>query len=408
MKFKVRTIDAASNPHEEVMDAMDEASLYAMVRDKGQTLINAEELTGDETKKKTWYEKIPSPLGRIKLIDKINFAQNLSAMLDAGLAVSRALAVLEKQTKNARFKEVIGTIGKTISAGKTLSEAMKEQGTMFPPIMISMIKAGEESGSLGQSLKIVSTQMDNNYKLTKKIKGAMMYPMVILFAMVIIGFFMLTYVVPTLGSTFKAFGSDLPLPTKIVIGASDFVRGHIILTLAFIALAIVGALFAVKTKQGKKGTEFVLIHLPVIGEITKEINSARTARTMSSLLSSGVDIVVATQITADVVQNSYYKGILHEVEQKIQKGEPMAEIFLKNEKLYPPFVGEMISVGEETGQLAQMLLGVAGFYENDVDQKTKDMSSIIEPFLMVFIGLGVGFFAVSMIMPIYSLSNSIG
>jgi type IV pilus assembly protein PilC len=184
-------------------------------------------------------------------------------------------------------------------------------------------------------------------------------------------------------------------------------KDHIIISLVFIVALIIGFIVLIKTKFGKRKLDFILIKIPVIGEITKEINSARTARTLSSLLSSGVDVVVATQITRDVVQNSYYKEVLTVVEEKIQKGETIADVFSQREHLYPAFVGEMISVGEETGQLAQMLLGVATFYENEVDQKTKDMSTIIEPFLMVFIGLGVGFFAISMISPIYSMGNNI-
>jgi type IV pilus assembly protein PilC len=270
-----------------------------------------------------------------------------------------------------------------------------------------MVKAGEESGSLAQSLRVVATQMDNNYKLTKKIKGAMMYPAVIMVAMVIIGFFLLTFVVPTLAATFKEFGTQLPLPTRIVIGASDILKAHFIIVLIGLIIAVVGIITLAKTPKGKRAIDFLMLHIPIVGDINKQINSARTARTLSSLLSSGVDIVVATQITRDVLQNSYYKEVIAIVEQKIQKGEPIADIFSQRENLYPTFVGEMISVGEETGQLAQMLLGVAVFYEEEVDQKTKDMSAIIEPFLMIFIGLAVGFFAVSMITPIYSLSSSI-
>ncbi|MCC2630349.1 MAG: pilus assembly protein PilC, type pilus assembly protein PilC [Candidatus Paceibacter sp.] len=401
MKFNVKLVDAKGEHRDEVLEASDTPTLYAQARDRGETLISAIEITD---KKKAGFN---FSFRRIKVTDKINFAQNLSSMMDAGLAVSRALAVIEKQTKQARFKQVVQNINKSISQGKTLSDGMSEYRDIFPPLMISMVKAGEESGSLAQSLRIVAAQMDNNYKLTRKVKGAMMYPSIIMFAMVIIGFFMLTYVVPTLAATFKSFNSDLPATTKFVIGMSDFLKNNLILSLAIMVGIVLFFYFGKKTKRGKRTIDFVLIKLPIIGQITKEINAARTARTFASLLTSGVDVVVAVQITADVVQNSYYKDVLKVVEEKIQKGETIAEVFSKREDLYPVFVGEMISVGEETGQLAQMLLGVATFYENEVDQKTKDMSSIIEPFLMVFIGLGVGFFAISMISPIYSLSSSI-
>jgi type IV pilus assembly protein PilC len=404
MKYKALTIDNNSEHHQDVIDAADIAGVYAITKQKGETLIKVEEIS---TEKKAFSFNIGSFFGKVKVIEKINFARNLSSMLDAGLALSRALMVIEKQTKHKRFKRIVAELNKSISQGHTLSESMKEYPKVFTPLMVSMTKAGEESGSLSQSLRSISTQMDNNYKLTKKIKGAMMYPGIIMCAMVIIGFFMLTYVVPTLSATFKEFNASLPPTTLFVIGLSDFLKDHFILSLFSIFLIIFGVTTLARTKKGKRSIDYILLHLPIIGQITKEINSARTARTMSSLLTAGVDVVIATQITADVLQNSYYKEVLAIVEQRIQKGEPVADIFSQREKLYPAFVGEMISVGEETGQLAQMLLGVAVFYENEVDQKTKDMSSIIEPFLMVFIGLAVGFFAVSMISPIYSLSSSI-
>jgi type IV pilus assembly protein PilC len=404
MKYNAKLIDAQGEVHDEVLEAADMQALFGVVRQKGMTLVTATEASAS----KGFGLHFDRLFGRITMQDKINFARNLSSMIDAGLAISRALSVMEKQTRKKKFKLVINTINKSISQGKTFHEAMSEYKDIFPALMISMIKAGEESGSLSQSLRTVSNQMDNSYKLTKKVKGAMMYPAVIMFAMVIIGFFMLTYIVPTLASTFEEMGTDLPTSTKIIIAMSRFLQKNYMIALIIAVGGFLAFRFGIKTKRGKRILDYVVLHIPVIGQITKEVNAARTTRTLSSLLSAGVDVVVATQITADVLQNTYYKEVLKVVEEKIQKGEPVADVFAKREHLYPPFVGEMISVGEETGQLAQMLLGVATFYENEVDQKTKDMSAIIEPFLMVFIGLAVGFFAISMIGPIYSLGDSIG
>jgi type IV pilus assembly protein PilC len=402
-KYKIKVVNEKGESREEILEAVDQASLYTIVRQKGDTLISLEEIT---SKSGHGFNFEISFLSRVKTTDKIAFTRNLGAMIDAGLSMSRALAVIEKQTKQKKFKSIIISVESHISQGKTLSESLAEYPTIFPQLMISMVKAGEESGSLSQSLRTVASQMENSYLLSKKIRGALMYPGVILFAMVIIGFFMLTYVVPTLSATFKELHADLPIQTKIVIGASDFLKQHIILTLIAVIAIVLGFYFGKRTKAGQRFIDWFVLRVPIIGSLVKEVNSARTARTLSSLLSAGVDVVVATQITREVLQNSYYKDVMKLVEEKIQKGEPIANIFNAHEHLYPIFVGEMVSVGEETGQLAQMLLGVASFYEGDVDQRTKDMSSIIEPFLMIFIGLGVGFFAISMISPIYSLSNN--
>ena len=402
--FQVHTIDREGVSHDETMEVGDRASLYASLKAKGSTLVSLTE-TGKKSKSILSMD-IPF-LSKVKLHDKIIFSRNLAAMLDAGLSLSRALTVIEKQTTQKKFKDLVIALNTSISGGTTLSAAMKEHSDTFSSIMISMVKAGEESGSLSQSLRIVANQMESSYTLLRKVRGALMYPVIVLSAMVVIAFFMLTNVVPTLASTFQSFHAQLPLQTQIIIDVSNFLKTYIVYVLIAIVAGIASLYVFMRTASGKRTMSFVYLHTPVLGEIVKEVNSARTARTLSSLLSSGVDFLVAVRITTDVLQNPYYKEVIALVEKKVQKGEPIAEIFNERAKLYPPFVGEMVSVGEETGQLPQMLLGVATFYENDVDQKTKDLSSIIEPVLMIIMGIAVGFFAISIISPIYSLSSVI-
>jgi type IV pilus assembly protein PilC len=266
---------------------------------------------------------------------------------------------------------------------------------------------GEEGGNLAETLRQVGSQMEKSYMLTKKIKGAMMYPSIIIFVMITIAILMMIYVVPGLTNTFKELKVPLPTSTKFIIAVSDFVSHHYIITLGGFIGLVVGLILSVKTKIGSRVFDFVTIRLPVIGTIIKEGNSAQTARTLSSLLTSGVDLLLAVKITSDVLQNSYYKEVMIHSQATIEKGEPLSNVFVKEEKLYPLFVGEMMSVGEETGRMAPMLAGVATFYENEVEQKTKDLSTIIEPVLMVFIGASVGFFAISMIKPIYSIMNNV-
>ena len=212
---------------------------------------------------------------------------------------------------------------------------------------------------------------------------------------------------PTLTATFRELNVNLPTSTKMVIWFSDFLKNNVLINLVVLLVAGVGSYLFIKTEKGKKILDTLVLRIPVISAIVKDLNSARTARTFSSLLSSGVDVLVAVRITQDVIQNSYYKKVLKEAEVNIEKGDPVSNIFLKHENLYPVFVGEMVSIGEETGKLSEMLKNVAQFYEDEVDQKTKDMSTIIEPFLMVVIGIGVGFFAISMLGPMYSLADAI-
>ena len=249
--------------------------------------------------------------------------------------------------------------------------------------------------------------MEKTYLLQKKIKGAMMYPTIIFMVMIIVAFLMMIYVVPRLTKTFKDLKTALPSSTKIIIFISDFLAQNALLSLGGLILVIFGFFYFIKTSIGKSIMDSVVLKLPVISGIVIESNSAKTARTMSSLLSAGVDIVTAVKITGEVLQNGYYKRALKRLEAVVEKGDSMSSVFEKETKIYPAFVTEMISVGEETGKLSSMLLGVATFYENEVDQKTKDLSTIIEPVLMVFIGAAVGFFAISMISPMYSVMNNI-
>ncbi len=387
-------------------DANDRFELYKMLKESGEEVLDVQEKNSSSMFSKGMTINLPF-MHSIKMQDKINFARNLSSMISAGLAMSRALSVMERQTKNQELRKILVSLQKDISEGKTLSQAMSSYKNVFSALFISMVAAGEQSGSLSESLRIVGVQMDKTYALQRRVKGAMMYPGIILSAMVIIAVLMLTYIVPTLMKTFTELNVQLPASTRFVLFLSNALRDHgLLVFLGFVILVVIFILLK-RSEQGKNTIDYAVLKIPVIGEIVKEVNSARTARTLSSLLSSGVDVVESVRITGDVIQNVRYKDILKRAGEAIEKGEPISKIFTQNEKYYPLFLGEMMNVGEETGKIGEMLLGVANFYEEDVDQKTKDMSTIIEPFLMVIIGGAVGFFAISMISPMYSLVNVI-
>ena len=330
--------------------------------------------------------------GKVKEHEKILFARNLGLMIRSCLSLSRALSVLERQTRNKLLKKVLADLQDSIGQGSSFNESLADFPKVFPDLFVSMVAAGEQSGNLSQSLQAVSDQMERTYLIKKKIKGAMVYPAVILGLIGVLGILMLYFVVPTLTSTFNDLGVELPLSTRIIIGISDFLRYHTIVTLGILLLVVGAVVYVVKQPWGKRGVEFLLLKLPLFSPITKEINAARTVRTLASLLSSGVEYVESIRITRDVVQNSYYREVLEEAEKRVQKGEPISKVFLAYENLYPVFVGEMASVGEETGNLSEMFGNVADFYEEDVQEKTKNMSTLIEPLLMAVIGVFVGIF----------------
>lgn len=405
MQFYYKGKTKEGNPTEGIKESPDK---FSLARDLKASGILVTEIR--ENKKGGSFGNISinvSFLDKIKLQDKIIFTRNLSGMLSAGLALSRALQILEKQSKSRKFKTVINSLVSEINQGGNLSSGMAKHGDVFSTLFVSMVRAGEESGSLSQSLKEVGLNLEKSYELRKKIKGAMTYPSIIVGAIVLVGVLMMIYVVPTLTKTFVELGIDLPLATRAIIFISNTLKNHILLISLGFGLFVFGMSVLFKNKKFVRYFDGFIIKLPVIGTIVKEVNSARTARTLSSLLISGVSVSKSIEITRDVLQNSRYKETMDLAIKRIEKGEPLSSVFKENTKLYPVMVGEMMEVGEETGKFSDMLLDIAKFYEEEVDNKTKNLSTIIEPVLMVLIGGAVGFFALSMISPMYSILDTI-
>ncbi|MBX4200414.1 type II secretion system F family protein [Candidatus Parcubacteria bacterium] len=402
-KYSYKAKNKEGDAYEGTFDANTRVELYAHIRSEGGHPLIIKEISVNES----FEARILSMFNGIKTHDKIIFAKNLGSMIRAGLSVTRALNVMQKQAKSKALKKLLEDLESAINKGEPLSVALKKHEGVFSPLFISMVAAGEESGNLSNSLDIVAGQMEKSYLLAKKVRGALIYPAVILSIMVVISILMLIYMVPTLTATFQGIGIELPLSTRIIIGASDFLIHHTLIVIAAFIFLAFGIVTMFKSPQGKRVMDVVILRIPVIGGIAKEVQSARTARTLSSLLSSGVSIIEAMDVTVDVMQNHLYKEVLKEARNAVEKGDSISLIFDKYLNLYPPFVSEMISVGEETGKISEMLFNVATYYENEVEEKTKDLSTIIEPLLMVIIGAGVGVFAVSMLAPTYSLVNNI-
>ncbi|MBU4480385.1 type II secretion system F family protein [Patescibacteria group bacterium] len=401
--FEFKAIRQTGEVYTGVMEAENDKELTKKVRDQGGVIVNSK---NQEKGGLSFFRKF-SVIGNVSTEDKIIFAKNLGAMIKAGLSVSKALATLEKQFKNPKFKNVIRDVSFDIKGGKTIYESLAVFPNIFSPLFIYMVKAGEESGKISDSLAIVGKQMENSNSLNKKVLGALIYPIIIIIAMIIVGILMLIFIVPTLQSTFADLKTELPFSTQLIISLSDFLKNYTILFVVGSFALIFSFIWGLKTKIGKAIFDTFVLKIPLISTIVKEVNSARTARTLASLLSSGVGVIESFSITEDVLQNIHYKKVLRNVRDNIQKGLPVADIFVQNENLYPPIVGAMIEVGEETGKLPEMLLNTAEFYEEEVAQKTKNMSTVIEPVLMLIVGAAVGFFAVSMITPMYSLMGGI-
>jgi type IV pilus assembly protein PilC len=342
----------------------------------------------------------------IKRSEIIRMVRNLSAMLTAGLSLSRALSVIERQSGNAHLKAIIIELSDSIKKGSSFHEGLSAHPNVFPKILVAMVRAGEESGSLSDALLIVGLQMERSEELIRKIKGAMIYPSIVITTVIIVGILMLIYVVPTLTHTFNQLGVEVPLATRIIVGLSNFMVAHIILVLTLLIAGVVGGIAAARSRWGSNLILAGALYLPVIGELVRETYTARAARTLSSLLSSGVPVLDALSITKEVVRADAFANVVGEAEEHVKKGELLSASFAEHTRLYPILMSDMLAVGEETGKVAEMLKQIAEFYEADVAAQTKDLSTIIEPVLMLVIGAFVGIFAVSIIAPIYSLSSA--
>ena len=406
-KFTYSGEDQEGKKVTKTITAEDRYAVYDIARRDGDRVTSIEESSDNSLTKFFNLEKINRMMSRVSPDELVMMTRNLGSMLKAGLTVTRALSVIERQSSNLKAKWVLKRITERINNGEQFFESLKEFPEVFSDLYVAMIKAGEESGNLSGSLQTLSIQMERSSNLTKKIKGAMIYPGIVLTVMAIIGVLMMIFVLPQITGVFKDMKIDLPATTILLINTSDFFAEHTLVALLSLFGLVVGVLYFLRSKIGKRFTSYVVPKLPVIGVMAKETNSARTARTLSSLLNSGVDVIQAIEITEEVVQNIYYKKILAEARLRVEKGTPLSEIFIERSDLYPILVGEMILVGEETGQISTMLNELAIFYETEVERKTKDLSTIIEPIMMVVIGGVVGFFALAMISPIYSISDGL-
>jgi len=359
------------------------------------------------TNEKFSLSKIIDRYSIIPLSEKVLFSQELATLVGAGVPISQSLAMLEKQTKNKRFKETIAIIAKDVEGGLPLSVAIEKHPLVFSPLFVSMVKSGEIGGTLDESLNRLADQMVKDKALVSKIRGAMIYPAVIFVGMVCAMIFMLVTIVPTLQDMFKEMGGDLPFTTKSLIFLSDALTKYGIITLAVIVSIVIGYRYALKHNyKFKYFIHSVILKTPVVGNLTTKMNIARFSRTLGSLLNSGVSIVESLQIIANASQNVLFKEALDKSAEKVKNGSSIGETF-KNFEVIPLLVTQMISVGEETGSLDKILNKVADFYDSEVENMSRNLTVLLEPLIMIFIGIMVGYLIIAIIGPIYAVTGMV-
>lgn len=385
------------------MIARDEKNLAQELRAQG-LLLTSHRLQEEEKKLQI---NLFQGFQTVPLKERMVFTRNLAVMISSGLTLSRAIHNLALQTNNKRFRKILDDVNTQLQGGKTLSESLAQYPKVFNELFTSMVGVGEVAGNLEEVLGILATQLEKDHDLLSKVRGALIYPAVILVAMIGIGVLMLVYILPKITGVFQEMDVELPAMTLFIMGMSDFIRNNAILVIGGTVGLVVGIRFFAGTSSGKTFFSWLYIRLPILGSIVIKVNCARFARIYSSLLNSGVSVINSLTIVSKTLGNVYYKRALNEAIGEIQKGTELSKIIARYPKLFPILVPQIIEVGEETGKTEMVLRKLAEFYEEEVSQITKNMSSIIEPILMLLIGTGVGFFAVAMLQPMYSVLENI-
>lgn len=341
----------------------------------------------------------------VSMKEKIIFTRQLAIMIKSGMPVVQALVALSEQTESRVLSEALEKIIQTVKGGAPLSGTLATYPKIFNSTYISVVASGEKSGKLDEVLNNLADQQERDYDLVTKVKSAMIYPMVILVGLIGVMLLIMFFIMPQLGAVFKDFGGTLPASTRFLLAFSDSLRKYfIVYVIIFIILFITFKRWT-KHPSGRNAIDQLKLRLPVLGILNKKLYMARFTQTMSMLISAGLPMLEVIKISGDVITNSVYKKSITDLLSGIEGGIPFSEV-LKKDKNFPPMLGHMTAIGEQSGNLDYVLSQIAGFYQREVETTTKNLSSMIEPILMVLMGIGVGFIVISVLGPISSITNN--
>lgn len=350
-------------------------------------------------------QKLSLALTSVKITDKLFFIKNLYLMIKSSISLADALDSLVLQTSNQKFKLVLQDIAARIRQGESFSSSLALHPEVFPEIFVNMIKAGEESGKLEEVLVTLGEQLYKDHDLQSKVRGALAYPIVILVAMISITTGLVIFVIPKLTAMFVEANMALPLPTRILIASSNFMIHYSYIIIVVVVVAAVFFIRFRRTVTGKHVLHKILLRIPVIGKLVMKVNLARMSRTLSSLLKTDIPVVRSFTITSNVLANIYYQEALKACAEELKTGESIHSALAKFQQLFPVTILQMVAVGEQTGNLDVILTEIARFYEEDLDNNLKNLPSLLEPFLILMLGVVVGGVAIAIMLPIYSLSS---
>ena len=350
---------------------------------------------------------IPGIGGRVKDKDIAVFTRQFATMIDAGLPLVQCLEILSTQSENKTMAAALKDLRQDVESGATFTDALRKHPKVFNDLYVNMVAAGEAGGILDTILNRLAAYIEKAMKLKSKVKAALVYPSVIVSVAILVVSILLIWVIPVFAKMFTDMGGTLPLPTRIVMGTSDAVRGNIIFVIIGIILLIVGLKYFYKSENGKRIVDGLLLKAPVFGTLIRKVAVAKFTRTLSTLISSGVPILDGLEIVSRTAGNKVVEEALMRTRQSISEGKTIADP-LGKAKVFPPMVVQMISVGEATGALDAMLSKIADFYDEEVDNAVAALTSMLEPMLMVFLGVVVGFIVIAMYLPIFQMAALVG
>ncbi len=401
-KFTYSARDNKGKEIEGKMEARDAEALAEILQDKGLVIVSIKEQATIDLE-----ELGQINIGGIPMKEKVVFMRQLATMVGAGLPLTRGLQVMEQQIENAAFRRIISQVKTSVESGKSLAESFRGADEVFDEVAINLIEAGESSGNLDDILDKLAVELEESKKLKAKLKSALTYPMILLVVIVGVMLLMMFVLVPSMSEIYSEFDAELPWITKFLMNMSNFFVGYWWAVLVAILGLVIGYKVWVDTPNGSRTKDKILVKMPIVGIIISKMQIAQFTRLLGLLLSSGLSIIRALELTALSLNNQMFREVVMEAKKEVEKGGSLALPIARSE-YYPLIVSSMIAVGEETGELDNVLAKVAEYYKDEVDVATENMSSVLEPVFLILMGLAIAFISLGIYMPMFQLSEVMG
>jgi len=401
MIYNYRAKNKRGTTVEGTIEAFDKNDAIARLADEGIILLSIE-----QEQSKDFVGINIAFLNRVKNRDLVMFSRQLAVMSSATLPIVQSLRILAEQTENLKLKQTIIDIADDVDGGEKFSNSLERHNNIFSKFFVSMVRSGETSGKLDKVLNYLADEQEKDYALMSKIKGAMIYPAFILAALGGVGIVMMVFVVPKMTSILQETGGELPIATKILIEVSSFLSSPISggSLLLVVVLVIIVVKFILKKEKPRQYFDFFKLKLPVFGSLFQRIYLVRFTRSLGTLVDGGVPLPKSLAIVADVVGNAYYKNLIQRTVKEVEDGNPIADTFLETKEV-PPMISHMLSVGEKTGRISEVLNKMTEFYAKEIESMVTNLISLIEPMIMILMGVAVGIMVAAVIMPMYNMAS---